>query len=66
MSGYEWSGELLGLDHVLKHGRFPFKDVYFHGMVRDNKRRKMTKSLGNSPQALKLLDRYGADGVSIR
>lgn len=63
MSGYEWSGELLGLDHVLKSGRQPFKDVYFHGMVRDNKRRKMSKSLGNSPEALKLLDKYGADGV---
>lgn len=63
MSGYEWSGELLGLDHVLQHGRMPFKDVYFTGMVRDNKRRKMSKSLGNSPDALKLLDTYGADGV---
>ena len=63
MSGYEWSGELLGLDHVLKHGRHPFKDVYFTGMVRDSKRRKMSKSLGNSPEALKLLDNYGADGV---
>lgn len=63
MAGYEWSGELLGLDHVLKHGREPFKDVYFTGMVRDNRRRKMSKSLGNSPEALKLLETYGADGV---
>jgi valyl-tRNA synthetase len=63
MAGYEWSGDLLGLDHVLKSGRQPFKDVYFTGMVRDNKRRKMSKSLGNSPEALKLLDTYGADGV---
>lgn len=63
MSGYEWSGELLGLDHVLEHGRQPFKNVYFTGMVRDSKRRKMSKSLGNSPEALKLLDNYGADGV---
>ncbi|MEZ5038250.1 MAG: valine--tRNA ligase [Saprospiraceae bacterium] len=63
MSGYEWSGDLLGLDHVLKHGRMPFKDVYFTGMVRDNKRRKMSKSLGNSPDALALIDTYGADGI---
>ncbi|MDB4727597.1 valine--tRNA ligase [Saprospiraceae bacterium] len=63
MSGYEWSGELLGMDHVLKHGRQPFNDVYFTGMVRDSKRRKMSKSLGNSPDALKLIENYGADGV---
>lgn len=63
MSGYEWSGELMGLEHVLKNGRQPFSNVYFHGMVRDNKRRKMSKQLGNSPDALKLLDNYGADGV---
>jgi len=37
--------------------------VYFTGMVRDNKRRKMSKSLGNSPDAIALLDTYGADGV---
>ncbi|MFQ5446480.1 MAG: valine--tRNA ligase [Saprospiraceae bacterium] len=60
MSGYEWSEELLGKD--LK-GRQPFYDVYFTGMVRDNKRRKMSKSLGNSPDALALIDTYGADGV---
>ncbi len=63
MSGYEWSGELMGLDHVTEHGRQPFNDVYFTGMVRDNKRRKMSKSLGNSPDALALIDNYGADGV---
>lgn len=63
MSGYEWSGDLLGLDHVLEKGRMPFKDVYFTGMVRDNKRRKMSKSLGNSPDALTLIENYGADGV---
>ena len=60
MSGYEWSEELLGKD--LK-GRQPFYDVYFTGMVRDNKRRKMSKSLGNSPEALELIENYGADGV---
>jgi len=41
----------------------PFKDVYFTGMVRDKQRRKMSKSLGNSPDALELIDTYGADGV---
>jgi len=51
MSGYEWKNT------------FPFKHVYFHGMVRDKQGRKMSKSLGNSPDALKLLDDYGADGV---
>lgn len=60
MSGYEWSEELLGED--LK-GKMPFHDVYFTGMVRDNKRRKMSKSLGNSPDALQLIENYGADGV---
>ena len=43
----------------------PFKNVYFTGIVRDNKRRKMSKSLGNSPDALKLIDDYGADGVRV-
>lgn len=41
----------------------PFQDVYFTGMVRDNQRRKMSKSLGNSPDPLKLMEDYGADGV---
>ncbi|MCB9256252.1 MAG: valine--tRNA ligase [Chitinophagales bacterium] len=41
----------------------PFKDVYFTGMVRDNQRRKMSKSLGNSPDPLQLIADYGADGV---
>ena len=63
MVGYEWGGELLGEDLALKKGVFPFKDVYFTGMVRDKKRRKMSKSLGNSPDALVLLEKYGADGV---
>jgi len=51
MAGYEWKNER------------PFKDVYFTGMVRDKQRRKMSKSLGNSPDALGLIDTYGADGV---
>ncbi len=51
MSGYEWQGEM------------PYKEVYFTGMVRDQQRRKMSKSLGNSPDALKLISDFGADGV---
>jgi valyl-tRNA synthetase len=43
----------------------PFKNVYFTGIVRDNKRRKMSKSLGNSPDSLKLIDDYSADGVRV-
>ncbi|KAG1650579.1 Valine--tRNA ligase [Nymphon striatum] len=42
----------------------PFKNVYFTGLVRDKQRRKMSKSLGNSPDALKLIEKYGADGVT--
>ncbi len=41
----------------------PFSNVYFTGLVRDNKGRKMSKQLGNSPDALKLIEKYGADGV---
>ena len=51
MSGYEWQGKK------------PFSDVYFTGMVRDKLRRKMSKQLGNSPDALGLIEQYGADGV---
>jgi valyl-tRNA synthetase len=43
--------------------RIPFRDVYFTGMVRDNLGRKMSKSLGNSPDLLMLIDKYGADAV---
>ena len=46
-------------------GKIPFKDVYFTGMVRDKQRRKMSKQLGNSPDALKLIEEYGADGVRV-
>lgn len=63
MSGYEWAPELLGHNVIAEKGTMPFRDVYFTGMVRDNKRRKMSKSLGNSPDALALIDAYGADGV---
>ncbi|WKD86947.1 Valine--tRNA ligase [Polaribacter huanghezhanensis] len=43
----------------------PFNNVYLTGLVRDKERRKMSKSLGNSPDALKLIDDYGADGVRV-
>ena len=43
----------------------PFKNVYLTGLVRDKQRRKMSKSLGNSPDALKLIDTFGADGVRV-
>ena len=51
MAGYEYKGEM------------PFKHVYITGMVRDEKGRKMSKSLGNSPDPLDLIAKYGADGV---
>jgi valyl-tRNA synthetase len=51
MAGFEFKGEK------------PFKDVIFTGMVRDEKGRKMSKQLGNSPDALKLIADFGADGV---
>jgi len=43
----------------------PFKNVYYTGIVRDQQRRKMSKSLGNSPDPLLLIDKYGADGVRV-
>ena len=46
-------------------GKFPFKNVYFTGIVRDKLGRKMSKSLGNSPDPLELIDKYGADGVRM-
>jgi valyl-tRNA synthetase len=53
VAGYEFRGER------------PFENVYFTGLVRDKQRRKMSKSLGNSPDALKLISDYGADGVRV-
>ncbi len=44
---------------------YPFKNVYYTGMVRDKLGRKMSKSLGNSPEPLNLIDRFGADGVRV-
>ena len=46
-------------------GKFPFKNVYFTGIVRDKLGRKMSKSLGNSPDPIGLIDKYGADGVRM-
>ena len=43
----------------------PFKNVYFTGIVRDKQRRKMSKSLGNSPDPIELIEKYGADGVRV-
>jgi valyl-tRNA synthetase len=53
MAGYEYSGQK------------PFENVYLTGLVRDKQRKKMSKSLGNSPDALKLIDNYSADGVRV-
>ena len=43
----------------------PFSNVYFTGIVRDKQRRKMSKSLGNSPDPIELMEKYGADGVRV-
>ena len=53
MAGYEYTGDM------------PFRNVYFTGIVRDKLGRKMSKSLGNSPDPLDLIDTYGADGVRM-
>ncbi len=53
MAGYEYMGDM------------PFKNVYFTGIVRDKLGRKMSKSLGNSPDPLELIERFGADGVRM-
>jgi valyl-tRNA synthetase len=46
-------------------GEKPFRNVYLTGIVRDGQRRKMSKSLGNSPEPLELIAKYGADGVRV-
>jgi valyl-tRNA synthetase len=63
MAGYEWAGDLLGEELAKEKGIRPFNDVYFTGMVRDKLRRKMSKSLGNSPDSIELMKKYSADGV---
>lgn len=51
---------MAGLEYL---GNIPFKDVYFHSLVRDGKGRKMSKTLGNSPDPLNVMDKYGADAL---
>lgn len=63
MAGYEWAPNLLGEELTEQKGVHPFKHVYFTGMVRDKLGRKMSKSIGNSPDSMVLMDTYGADGV---
>ena len=53
IAGYEYRGEA------------PFKNVYYTGIVRDEQGRKMSKSLGNSPDPIELMEKYGADGVRV-
>lgn len=57
-----WVARMIIAGYEYK-GNKPFKDVYLTGIVRDKQRRKMSKSLGNSPDALGLIKKYGADGV---
>lgn len=59
-----WVARMIMAGYEFK-GKRPFKDVYFTGMVRDKKRRKMSKQLGNSPDPLDLIAKYGADGVRV-
>ncbi|WP_332018531.1 valine--tRNA ligase [Kaistella sp.] len=53
---------MAGLEY---RNEVPFKNVYFTGIVRDKQRRKMSKSLGNSPDPIELIEKYGADGVRV-
>ncbi len=53
---------MAGLEY---ENQYPFKDVYFTGLVRDEKRRKMSKSLGNSPDLFETFEKYSADGVRL-
>jgi valyl-tRNA synthetase len=59
-----WVARMIMAGYEYRHDK-PFKNVYFTGMVRDKLRRKMSKSLGNSPDPLELIDKYGADGVRV-
>jgi valyl-tRNA synthetase len=59
-----WVARMIVAGYEFRGGR-PFENVYFTGLVRDKQRRKMSKSLGNSPDALKLISDYGADGVRV-
>ena len=59
-----WVARMIIAGYEYKDER-PFENVYLTGLVRDKQRRKMSKSLGNSPDALKLIEDYGADGVRV-
>jgi len=59
-----WVARMIIAGYEFK-GKKPFSNVYFTGLVRDKQRRKMSKSLGNSPDALKLIEEFGADGVRV-
>ena len=59
-----WVARMIVAGYELKDQK-PFTNVYFTGLVRDKQRRKMSKSLGNSPDALKLIEDFGADGVRV-
>lgn len=59
-----WVARMIIAGYEYKDQR-PFENVYLTGLVRDKQRRKMSKSLGNSPDALKLIEEYGADGVRV-
>ena len=59
-----WVARMIMAGYEYRHDK-PYKNVYFTGMVRDKLRRKMSKSLGNSPDPLELIDKYSADGVRV-
>ena len=59
-----WVARMIIAGYEYRNER-PFENVYFTGLVRDKQRRKMSKQLGNSPDALKLIEQYGADGVRV-
>jgi valyl-tRNA synthetase len=59
-----WVARMIVAGYEYREER-PFENVYFTGLVRDKQRRKMSKSLGNSPDALKLISDFGADGVRV-
>ncbi len=59
-----WVARMIVAGYEFKDQK-PFNNVYLTGLVRDKQRRKMSKSLGNSPDALKLIEEYGADGVRV-
>ncbi|KGL63610.1 valine--tRNA ligase [Polaribacter sp. Hel1_85] len=59
-----WVARMIVAGYEFKDQK-PFNNVYLTGLVRDKQRRKMSKSLGNSPDALKLIEEFGADGVRV-